>query len=105
MTSSLAAKQIAFRMSSYNGFATRCPHPDQPLRHSPNHSNYLVIFVRVQHRAPGHVPGGGLQSQLPPATLVNTKLTRAFDVKDWIRRFRRGSPQDAVSEPFTFPGA
>jgi hypothetical protein len=27
MKSSVAAKQIAFRMSSYNGFATRCPAP------------------------------------------------------------------------------
>jgi hypothetical protein len=31
MKSSIAAKQIAFRMSSYNGFATRCPHPDGRL--------------------------------------------------------------------------
>ena len=64
MKSSVAAKQIAFRMSSYNGFATRRPHPDQPLRRQPSHSNSSVIFARIRHRTPSHVPAGGLQSRL-----------------------------------------
>ena len=64
MKSSVAAKQIAFRMSSYNGFATRRPHPDPPLRRQLKPFEFLVIFARTRHRTRGHVAAGGLQSHL-----------------------------------------
>jgi hypothetical protein len=110
MKSSVAAKQLAFRMTSYNGFAIRraAPRPAAGPSASPPAKSFEFLGSfrpPAASNAQARCTQGGLHSHLPPATLVNTKLTRAFDVKGRIRRFGRGSPRDAVSEPFAFTGA
>src|SRR3954463_16109876 len=77
MMVSVAAEQLAFRLSRYKGFATpqRDPHATQC--------------------------GAKLAA---PATPVKAKLTRPFDGKDRIRHYAAGYLHDAVPEPHAFPG-
>jgi hypothetical protein len=53
----------------------------QPRRR-PSRSNSSAVFHPPMDRTRGHGHAGGLQSHLPPATPVNTKLTGASEVKD-----------------------